>query len=40
MADADMLAEGLPFKRIRAWLTVLTDDTYTVRTGSSRKSSC
>ena len=30
MADADMLAEGLPFKRIRAWLTVLTDDTYTV----------
>ena len=25
-----MLAEGLPFKRIRAWLTVLTDDTYTV----------
>ena len=30
MADADMLAEGLPFKRLRAWLTVLTDDTYTV----------
>ena len=30
MADADMLAEGLPFKRIRAWLIVLTDDTYTV----------
>ena len=30
MADADMLAEGLPFKRIRAWLPVLTDDTYTV----------
>lgn len=30
MADADLLEEGRRFKRIRAWLTVLTDDTYTV----------
>lgn len=30
LADADLLEAGLPFKRIRAWLSVLTDDTSTV----------
>lgn len=29
-ADADALEQGLPFRRIRAWLTVLTDQTGTL----------
>lgn len=31
MADADALDAGIPFRRLRAWLTVLTDETDTVR---------
>ena len=38
MADADMLAEGLPFKRIRAWLTVLTDRSEERRVGKECRS--
>ena len=30
MRDADLVEQGLPFRRIRAWLPVLTDDTATV----------
>ena len=30
MKDADLVEDGLPFRRIRAWLPVLTDETYTV----------
>ncbi|MDD6051890.1 MAG: transcription-repair coupling factor [Clostridiales bacterium] len=30
MKDADAVETGLPFRRIRAWLPVLTDETYTV----------
>ncbi|MBQ8201295.1 MAG: transcription-repair coupling factor [Clostridia bacterium] len=30
MADADVVESGYPFRRIRAWLTVLTDDTATI----------
>ncbi len=30
LADADAVENGLPFRRIRAWLTVLTDDTATL----------
>ncbi len=30
MRDADAVENGLPFRRIRAWLPVLTDDMYTV----------
>ena len=30
MKDADLVENGLPFRRIRAWLSVLTDETYTV----------
>ncbi len=30
MADADLVANGLPFRRIRSWLTVLTEDTATL----------
>ncbi len=30
MRDADTVESGLPFRRIRAWLPVLTDDTATV----------
>ena len=30
MKDADAVEKGLPFRRIRAWLPVLTDETYTV----------
>ena len=30
LADADLLAEGIPFRRMRAWIPVLTDKTGTV----------
>ena len=30
MKDADAVENGLPFRRIRAWLPVLTDDMYTL----------
>lgn len=30
MQDADLLEAGMPFRRIRAWLTVLTDARYTL----------
>ncbi len=30
MRDADAVENGLPFRRIRAWLTVLTDETSTI----------
>ena len=30
MADADTVENGLPFRRIRAWLTVLTDETSSI----------
>ncbi len=30
MSDADLIENGLPFRRIRAWLPVLTDDTATL----------
>ncbi len=30
MRDADQVESGLPFRRIRAWLTVLTDETATL----------
>jgi len=30
MKDADAVENGLPFRRIRAWLPVLTDETYTI----------
>ena len=30
MQDADLLESGVPFRRIRAWLPVLTDETYTL----------
>lgn len=29
-SDADLVAQGLPFRRIRAWLPVLTDETWTL----------
>ena len=29
-SDAELVADGLPFRRIRAWLTVLTDETSTL----------
>lgn len=29
MSDSELVREGLPFRRIRTWLTVLTDDTHT-----------
>ena len=30
LRDADLVEQGLPFRRIRAWLPVLTDDTHTL----------
>ncbi len=30
MSDADLIEQGAPFRRIRSWLTVLTDDTATL----------
>ena len=30
LADAELVAQGLPFRRIRAWLPVLTDETVTL----------